>query len=133
MNENFTKINCRPADDKFTVLFLRDRKISKEDLNLRASRGKTFAIWNHSIKSSLISTYQDFKQSNLDLSDYFGVNIIYAVSRRSNDFNLRETRFDESKKVNLDKEKLVFLVFFRLKLSFVMSMDTVFMKPIYLL
>ena len=97
--KKFTKIICPPADSKFIVLFLRDRKISREKLNLRPSKGSTFKIWNHSIKASLLSFYEDFKQSRLDLSDFFQVNIIDAACRWSEEFNLRETVFDEAKKV----------------------------------
>lgn len=97
---NLTKITCRPADNKFTVLFLRQRKISKEELNLRPSIRSTLKIFNPMIKSLLLSAYEDFKQSKLDLADYFQVNIILAVSReKSNEFNLRKTKFDESKRV----------------------------------
>ena len=132
MMKNLTKITCRPADDKFTVLYLRDRKISIQELNLRPSKGSQFKITNHLIKSSLLSTYNDFNQSKQSLSDYFQINIIYAVNREKPDeFNLRETDFDESKEVKNSK-KFNFLFYnFRLKSFSAINTETYFLKLIY--
>ena len=97
---SLTKICCPPADDKFIILFLRHREIRKQDLNLRPSKGSTFKITNTRIKSSLLSDFKEFTDLQITLSDYFQVNIIDAVSREKPDeFNLRETSFDESKEV----------------------------------
>ena len=96
----FTRICCPPANEKFIVLFLRHRDIRKQDLDLRPSKGSTFKITNPQIKSSLLSDFKEFTELQLDLSDYFQVNIVNAISREKPDeFNLRETRFDESKEV----------------------------------
>ena len=98
-----TKISCKPADDKFTVLFLRSRKISKADLDLRPSNEKTLKITNPAIKASLLEHYNDFKQSQLSIQDYFNINLILAVNRVRDtfnpSFNLQQMIFDETREV----------------------------------
>ena len=102
-NSKLTKIVCGHVDDKFVVLYLRWRKISKLELKLKPSKGECLKITDPVIKSSIISFYDEFKQSGLDLVEYFEINIVYGVERRSRnnhyEFNLRETIFDQSKKV----------------------------------
>lgn len=96
----FTRICCPPANDKFIVLFLRHRDIRKQELDLRPSKGSTFKITNPQIRSSLLSDFKVFTELQIDLSDYFQVNIVDAVCREKPDeFNLREIGFDESKEV----------------------------------
>ena len=98
---SLTKISCRPADDKFVVLFLRMRDINKNELNLRPSKGSTLKITNYQITSTLLNLFKDFKESQLNLSDYFNVNIILAFSKRkSNEFTLRKTNFCTSREVS---------------------------------
>ena len=99
----FTKIVCDKIEDKFIVLYLRWRKISKQELKLKPSKGSCLKITDPTIKSSIKQFYDEFKQSGLELAEYFGINLVVAIeTNRTNnpyDFNLRETIFDQTKKV----------------------------------
>jgi len=102
-NSKLTKIVCESVEDKFIVLYLRWRKISKLELKLKPSKGSCLKITDPVIKSSIITFYDEFKQSGLGFEEYFRVNIVLGnQSNRSSshfEFNLRETTFDQSKKV----------------------------------
>ena len=102
-NSRLTKIVCELVDDKFIVLYLRWRKISKQELKLKPSKGSCLKITDPTIKSSIKNFYDEFKQSGLALAEYFGINLVVAIeTNRTNnpyDFNLRETIFDQTKKV----------------------------------
>ena len=99
---SLTKICCRPASDEFIVLFLRMNEIKKDELNLRPSYKSTLKITNHRISSMLLDHFKDFKDSSLDLSDFFDVNIVSAVAkRRKNEFTLRKCVFSTERKVKL--------------------------------
>ena len=102
----FTKIVCDKIEDKFIVLYLRWRKISKQELKLMPSKGSCLKITDHNIKSSIKQFYDEFKQSGLTIVDYFGINLVTAIETDSHDrtenkkeFNLRQTIFNESRKV----------------------------------
>ena len=75
-------------------------------MELKPSKGKCMKIGNHNLKSAVISFYEEFKTTGLGLDEYFGINLVVAIeTNRSNnpyDFNLRETIFDQSKKVLYD-------------------------------
>ena len=102
-NKKLTKIVCDRIEDKFIVLFLRWRKISKTDLKLKPSKGTTMKITDPSIKASIKTFFEEYQQSGLSLVEYFRINLVVAIeSSRSNnrfEFNLRETTFDQSIKV----------------------------------
>ena len=101
-----TKIVCANIEDKFIVLYLRWRKISKQELQLKPSKGSCLKITDPTIKSSIKNFYDEFKKSGLELDEYFGINLVVAIeTNRTNnpyDFNLRETQFDQTKKVQYD-------------------------------
>ena len=104
--QEFTKIVCDKIEDKFIVLYLRWRKISKQELKLKPSKGSCLKITDPTIKSSIKQFYDEFKQSGLTIVDYFGINLVTAIETDSHDqtenkkeFNLRQTIFDESRKV----------------------------------
>ena len=109
-----TKIVCDKVDDKFIVLFLRFRNIRKSVLDLRASRQTTYKITNPRIKNQVLEHFSEFKQSKLDLHEFFQLNIVYACQskRDSSQFNLRQTTFDETREVR------VFVELFSLMLTF---------------
>ena len=98
-----TKISCLPADNEFIVIFLRSRKISKSDLDLRPSMKTTLKITNPSIKALILEHYDDYKQSRLSIQDYFNINLIFAVNRGRDKcnplFNLQQAVFDEAREV----------------------------------
>ena len=110
--QEFTKIVCDKIEDKFIVLYLRWRKISKQELKLKPSKGSCLKITDPTIKSSIKNFYDEFKQSGLDLAEYFGINLVIAIqtdgrTKNNLEFNLRETIFDESKKVCCSNFSLV--------------------------
>ena len=109
-----TKIVCDKVDDKFIVLFLRFRNIRKSVLDLRPSRQTTYKITNPRIKNQVLEHFSEFKQSKLDLHEFFQLNIVYACQskRDSSQFNLRQTTFDETREVR------VFVELFSLMLTF---------------
>ena len=102
-NKKLTKIVCDRIEDKFIVLFLRWRKISKTDLKLKPSRKSKLKITDPSIKFLIKSFFEEYQQTGLSLVEYFRINLVVAIeSSRSNnrfEFNLRETTFDQSIKV----------------------------------
>ena len=103
-----TKIVCSQIDSKFICLYLRSRKIEKGHLLLYPTRD-SYRILDPEIKSLILSSYNDYKKSQLSLEDYWGLNIVYAIDRGNRgratkakfEFNLQRTTFDQSREVRL--------------------------------
>ena len=98
--KTLTKIRCPPAESDFVVLYLRQRELQKNDLNL-VSLKKAYEIFDNRIRTNLLKTYQEFKELRISLSDFYNVNILIGCTqRRSNEFTLKNMKFDDDKEVN---------------------------------
>ena len=100
MSENLTKIFCGKIPTKFVVLYIRFRGYNKNDLNL-VKFNSSYKICDTRIRNDCLNAYEEFRELNIDIEDYFNVNILTASSkRRSNEFTIQRKRsFDQEKEV----------------------------------
>ena len=95
-----TKIFCPPAESLFVVLYIRQKELKKEDLNL-VPWNQSFKICDIRIRTNLLREFQEYKELSISMSDYFNMNLVVGqCKRRSNEFTLRKLKvFDEEKEV----------------------------------
>ena len=76
---NFTIITIPPADQKFVTIWIRLNNFRLDELMLVKYRTTGSTILNPSIKEKILQDYQDFRNREIEIEDYFQVNIVEAM------------------------------------------------------
>ena len=86
-NFRMIALKCESISREFVCAYVKDRGLSREQLNLQSRDGKTFMIRDLSIIRELKAAYSDFLNSFDSISQFFGRTIALATtttrSRRS--------------------------------------------------
>ena len=98
---DLTRIHCNPVDTKFLILYIRMREYTRESLNL-VKFNSSYKICDQRIRNDILKEFEEFKSLQIDISSYFNVNIMTAsCKRRSNEFTLKQIKFDQEKEVKI--------------------------------
>ena len=98
---DLTRIHCNPVDTKFLILYIRMREYTRESLNLVKFHG-SYKICDQRIRKNILKEFEEFKSLMIDMETFFDVNIVTAsCKRRSNEFTLKQIKFDQEKEVKI--------------------------------